>query len=75
MSQVVIFSKVAACKSQPVTFNPSCKKYASLTSIFLGRLAKSCIKSCKYLASLALKMKVFLQDIKNLAKFLQKIVR
>ena len=66
MSQVVIFSKVAACTSQPVAFNPSCKKYASLTSIFLARLAKSYMKSCKYL-----KMKLFLQDIKNLARFLQ----
>ena len=35
---------------------------------FLAKLARSCITS---LASLALKMKLFLQDIKNFASFLQ----
>ena len=28
----------------------SCKKYTSLTSIFLPRLARSCIKSCTYIS-------------------------
>ena len=57
-------------KSRPPT-NPvktSCKKYASFAIIFLAR---SCTKSCTYLASLALKMKLFLQDTKNLARILQ----
>ena len=51
-------------------------KYTNLASIFLARLARSCTKSCKYLASLALTMKLFWQDIKYLARILQeKIVR
>ena len=38
---------------------------ASIASSFLARLARSCTKSCTYLASLALKMKLFLQDKKS----------
>ena len=46
---------------------PSKNRFAS---IFLTRLARSCTKSCTNLVSLALKMKLFLQDIKNLARIL-----
>ena len=36
-----------------------------LASIFLARFARYFIESCTYLASLTLKMKYFLQNIKN----------
>ena len=42
-----------------------------LQVFFLQDLARSCIKSCTCLASLALKMKLFLQDIYTLARILQ----
>ena len=51
---------------------PSCKKYPSLAII---TLAWFCIKSSTNHASLSLKMKLFLQDIKILARTLQKIIR
>ena len=47
-----------------------------LQVFFLQDLQDLAIKSCIYLASLALKMKLFLLDTKNLARILQeKIVR
>ena len=49
-------------------FQETCKSL----SIFLARLARSCSKSCTYLASIAIKMKLFFQDIKVLARILQK---
>ena len=45
--------------------------YAHLDSIFLATLAKSYTKSCTYLASLTLKMNLFLQDINELRRSLQ----
>ena len=48
----------------------------NVASIFPARLARSCTKSYTNLASLALKMRLFLQDRKGLARILQeKIVR
>ena len=73
MSQVVIFNKVAACTSQPVAFNPFCKKYASLTSIFLEDLqnlalnlaipCKSCTKNEGFLARYKESCKIFAKKL------------
>ena len=47
--------------------NPVKLSCLNLANIFLARLARSCTK----IASLELKMKLFLQDMKNLARILQ----
>ena len=50
---------------------PNCKKHGSLTSIILAKVARCCIRSCTYLASLPLKMMRFLQGVKILVTILQ----
>ena len=54
--------------------DPSYKKYASLTSIFSYKAARSCIKIYTYLASLGTKLKLFLQDIKIMQWSFKKII-